>query len=321
VQIRIACLCLGQFCIMIVAAGPVASQNAYPSKPVRVVVNGPGGGSDTPARLIAPALGNALGQQVVVENRGGVISAETVARATPDGYTLLVAGNGFWFRPLLEKTSFQPTHDFAPVTLLNQAPNVIVVHPSVAIRTVGELIAFAHAKPGVLNYASGNPGSSAHLAPELFNVMAKVNIVRIPFNSGGAALNSVIAGQIEVMFPNVGGMAPHISSGRLRALAVTSLQPSPLLPDLPTVAASGVPGYESVSYIALFAPAKTPESVIRRINRAMVDVLARPDLRQKSVNTGAEAISSSPEQLAMVVKSEMTRMSRLIKQAGIKLEE
>ena len=305
--------------ILALAAGMASAQN-YPSRPVRILAIGPGGGSDFPARLIAPGLAGSLGQNVIVENRGGVIPAQIVSRALPDGHTLLVAGSSTWTGPLLQKSPYDPIKDFAAVTLLNQAPNILVVHPSLPVTSVKELIALAKAKPGELNCGTNANGGSPHLAYELFKSMAGVNIVRVPFSASAQALTALLGNQVHLMFPSAGGMAAHIKSGKLRAVAIASAKPSALLPELPTIAATGLPGFESVSYNGMFAPAGTPDAIIKRVNQETARVIASPDVKEKFLNTGVEPISSSPEQFGNIVKSEMVRLGKVIKEANIKLE-
>jgi tripartite-type tricarboxylate transporter receptor subunit TctC len=220
----------------------------------------------------------------------------------------------------LQKTSYDPIRDFAPVTLMSRAPNLLVVHPSVPVKSVKDLIALAKAKPGELNYASASVGSSPHLAPELFKAMADINIVRVPYKGSAQGLMDVLAGQVQLMFPVSAGAAPHVASGKLRALAITTPKPSPLFPELPTVAASGVPGYESGTINAMFAPVRTPEAIINRLNREVVLILRRAEIREKFLSIGVEPAGTSPEELTATVKSEMARLGKVIRDAGIKPE-
>ena len=309
--------------MMILGAAVAFGQN-YPNKPVRLVTAEAGGGADLVARLIAQGLSGPLGQQVVVDNRGaagGAIAAEIVAKALPDGYTLLHYGSNIWLLPFLRNNLlYDPVRDFAPITLAVRAPNMIVVHPSLPVKSVTELIALAKARPGTLSYASGGTGSTPHLAAELFKAMANVDIVRIPYKGGGAALNDLLGGQVPLMFPVAAAALPHVKSGRLRALAVTSAQPTELAPGLPTVAASGLPGYESVSIQGLFAPAGTPATLINRLNQEIVRALNGENLKDKFFSAGIETIGSSPQVFAATVKSEMARLGKVIKDAGIRDE-
>ena len=307
---------------MIVLGTGVVSGQDYPGKSVRLVSPGPGGGADFVARFIAQGISGPLGQQVVVDNRpAGVIPGQIVSKAPPDGYTLMVNGNSFWIAPLMrDHIPYDPVKDFSPIASAVGTPNVLVVHTSVAANSVRELIALAKARPGALNYASAAAGGSVHLSAELFKHMAGVNIVRIGYKSSGASVNSLLSGEVQLMFANAPPVMPHVKSGRLRALAVTTLQPSVLFPDVPTVASSGLPGFEVASVYALFAPAKTPAAIVNRLNQEVVRFLARTDMREKFLAAGMEPIGSSPEELVAAMKSEMARMGKVIKEAGIREE-
>ena len=306
-------------CMMVSSIGMVSGQD-YPNKPVRMVTSAAGGGADLMARLIAQGLTVGLGQQVVVENRGGVatIAAQVVAKAPPDGYTLLFYGSSFWLLPFLENTPYDPVRDFSPITWAVSLPNVLVVHPSLPVKSVKELIALAKARPGVLNYSSGTTGSATQLASELFKVMADINVVAIPFKGAGPALYSLLAGEVEFRFATPSTVMSHVKLGRLRALAVTSAQPSALVPGLPTVAASGLPGYESVSINAMFAPAATPAAVINRLNQETVRFLKRADTREQLLAIGVDVVANSPEEFAAAMKADMAKMGKLIKDAALR---
>ena len=304
-------------------AASLAGAQSYPVKPVRIVTNEAGAGLDFALRLITPGLSTALGQQVIVDNRGGgggVIAADIVAKANPDGYTLLYYSNGLWTLPLLQKVPYDPLRDFAPVTLAATSPNILVVHPALPVNSVAELIALAKAKPGTLNYASGGRGAPTHLSAELFKYMAGVDIVHIPYKGSGPALISLIGGHEQLMFTVAVGGLVHVKAGRLKPLAVTSAKPSALLPGLPTVAASGLPGYESVSIQGLFSPAKTPAAVVQRLQQEVARVVARADVKEKFFNAGTEVAGSSPAELAAAVQADMTAMGRVIKAAGIRAD-
>ena len=305
--------------VTVLGTGGVSGQT-YPSKVIRIVTSAPGGGSDVLSRLIAPGLTETLGQQVIVDNRGSN-APEIVAKAPPDGYTLLVSGSPLWLLPLLRaNTPWDAVKDFAPITLAVNSPSILVVHPSLPVKSVKELIALAKAKPGELNYASGTPGATPHLAAELFKVMAGVNIVRVGYKGTGPGILGVMSGQVELMFPNAGSVMPHVKSGRLRALAVCNAQPSALVPGLPTVAASGLPGYETVSPQAVLAPAKTPVTLVNRLHQEIVRVLNRADVKERLFNSGGEAVGNSPEEFAAKMKSDIARTGKLIKDAGIREE-
>jgi len=300
---------------------PLIPLTNHPDKPMRIVTSEVGGGTDFAARLIALCLTGGLGQQVIVDNRpSGVIPAQIVAKAPPDGHTLLVAATAFWLLPLMQNLSYDPVREFSPISLMTRSPSVLVVHPAVAAKSVKELIALARASPGELNYASGPTGVSNHLAAELFKAMAGVNLVRIPYKGGGPAVNALIAGEVQVSFPSAAGVTQHIRSGRLRALAITSAQPSVLFPELPTLAASGLPGYESEGLAGVFAPAKTPAVLINRLNQEIVRCLDRTDVREKFLKAGLETVGSSPQEFGAKIKSEITRLGKVIKDAGIRSE-
>ena len=298
-----------------------AQAQSFPSKPIRIITSEPGGGNDFGARIIGVVLTEQLGQQVLIENRGaagGVIAAETVARAAPDGYTLLYYGSNIWLLPFLRaNVPYDPIHDFAPITLAVRAPNILVVHPSLPVKSVKELIVLAKARPGELNYGSGATGSSTQMATDLFRHMAGIDVTHIPFKGNGPALSALIAGQVQLAFGTPGSVSHHIKSGRLRALAVSTPQPSPLLPGLPTVASS-VPGYEAVSMVGAFAPAKMAPALVMRLNQAFVKVLARPDVRENFFNVGVETVGSTPEEFGALVKSEMARLGKVIREAGLR---
>ncbi|MBI4188930.1 MAG: tripartite tricarboxylate transporter substrate binding protein, partial [Betaproteobacteria bacterium] len=263
-------------------------------------------------------------QVVIVENRGGspAIAGETVAKATPDGYTLLLGTNSLWILQLIQNTPYDTLRDFSPLTIASRSPNILVVHPSLPVKSVKELIALAKAKPGALSYASGPVGSAPHLAPELFKAMAGVDIVRIGYKGGAPALNGLIGGEAQLMFAVASGgvMTTFVKSGRLRALAVTTAQPSELAPGLPTVAASGLPGYESDTIAGMLAPARTPARLINRLNQEIVRVLNRADVKERLFNVGTEVVSGSPAEFAAVLKSEMAKWGKVIKDAGIRAD-
>ncbi len=303
-------------------AASTSSGQAYPDKPIRIVTSDSGGGSDIVARVIAQAVSAPLGQQVVVDNRGGgVIAGEIVSRAQPDGYTLIYYGSTLWILPLMRKSvPYDTVKDFAPITLAVSSPNILVVHPSVAAKSVKELIALAKARPGELNYASAAAGTIPHLAAELFKSMAGVDLVRVVYKGTGAALNDLLGGQVQVMFATAPSAAPHVKTGRLRALAMTTAHPSAAFPELPTIATAGLPGYEAVQVSGMFAPAKTPAAIINRLNQEIVRALNQANVKEKLSSTGVEVVGSSAEQFAAKIKSEIVRMGKVIREAGIRDE-
>jgi len=294
----------------------------YPSRPIRVLTGGAGGSNDIVARLIAQGLTQSMGQQVIVDNRpSGTIPAEIVAKARADGYTMLVTGSSFWILPLLRAgIPYDPVADFSPITLPAGTPNVLAVTPSLPVRTVQDLIARARERPRELNYGTTGLGASAHLGGELFKSMAKIDIVRVNYKSVGAALTDLMAGQVHMTFGTAASVMPHARSGKLRALAVTTAQPSALYPELPTVAASGLPGYEMGQMFGVFAPAETPAILVAKLNREIVQLLAKPESKERLFNLGLEAVGSTPAQLAATVKSDMAKWGKVIRDAGIRVE-
>lgn len=310
---------------MAVLAGVMISSSAlgqvYPARAIRIVTSPVGGGNDFPARLVAQGIAPALGQQVIVDNRPTVLIGELVAKSPPDGYTLLVSGSPHWIGPLVEPTSYDPIGDFSPISIIDKAPVILVVHPSMPVKSVKELIALAKARPGQLNYGSGAPGGSNHLGAILFNHMAGVNIVRVPYKGSGPAMTAVMSGEVQVMFPSAGGVASHIKSGRLRALAVGSAGPSALAPGVPTIAASGVPGYVSEAMHGLFAPAGTPAAIVARLNREVRRYLDTAEAKDLFLRGGIETAPSNPEEFTATMKAEMTNIGKVLKAAGIGLKK
>ncbi|MBI4189584.1 MAG: tripartite tricarboxylate transporter substrate binding protein [Betaproteobacteria bacterium] len=308
--------------LMFAGCGAAYAQATYPTKPIRIVTGAAGGAGDFSARIIAQGLTNSFGQQVIVENRGGasgIIAAQTVTKSPADGYTLLLYSSSLWLLPFLQdNVPYDPVKDLAPISLTDSSPNVLVVHPSLPVKSVRELISLAKAQPGKLNYARPAPGGPVHLAAELFKAMAGVNIVPIPYKGGGPAVLALLAGEVELSFPTLGSSAAAIKSKRLRALAVTSTEPSRQFPDLPTIAASGFPGFEAVLVNGLFAPAGTPASIVNRLNQEIVQVLRRPEVKERYFNTGVETVGTSPEEFESFVKSEMAKWGKLIKAAKIR---
>jgi tripartite-type tricarboxylate transporter receptor subunit TctC len=293
----------------------------YPTKPIRIVTPPAGAGNDFVARVIAQGLTGGLGQQLVVDNRPAAVVGELVAKAPADGYTLLAIGSVLWLTPFLQdNVGYDTVKDFAPISVTGRSVNILVVHPAVAANSVKQLIAAAKAKPGQLNFASGGTGSSNHLAGELFKVMAGIDLVRIPYKGSGPAMNDLMSGQVHIMFPTTAAGLPHVRSGRLKALGVTSLQPSALAPGMPAVAESGLPGYESVVMYAMFAPAKTPATIIKRLNTELAQFLKSAAATERFFNAGIEVVGSTPGELATAMKSEMTRMGKLIKDARIRAD-
>lgn len=313
--------CLIFLSMMMFGTGAVFAQN-FPAKTIRIVTSEPGGSTDFLARLIAQGVSSRLGKQIIVDNRGGgMLAAEAVSRAPPDGYTLLLSGTSLWLSPFMRDTvSYDPLKSFSPITLAGSSPNVLVTHPSLPVRSLRELINLAKARPGELNYGSGSTGSPSHLAAELFKAMSGVNIVRIPYKGTGPAVNALVGGQVQLMFVSPTSVAPHVKAGRLRGLAVTAAQPSALAPGLPTVSAAGLTGYESSSSFGVLAPAYTPAVIIDRLNREIVQVLAGAEAKERLFSAGVEPVGNSAEEFAATIKSDMSKWGKLIRAAGIRDE-
>ncbi len=301
-----------------------AAAQEYPSRPIRFIVPfPPGGGNDTMARTIGNKLAAALGQQFVVDNRagaGGVIGAEMAARAAPDGYTLFLGGvASHGIVPNLQpRLGYDPVRDFAPVSLIASAPLILVVHPAVPAKSVKELVQLAKARPGQLNFASNGTGGSSHLAAELFEMMTGTDIVHVPYKGLSPALNDLLSGQVQLMFSSTVAMLPQVRAGRLRPLAMTSAKRSAAMPEVPTVAESGAPGYETVSWYGVLAPAGTARTVIDRLNHEIVKAVRLPDVRERLMGEGAEAVGGTPAEFAAHIKRELARWAQVIKQAKIK---
>jgi tripartite-type tricarboxylate transporter receptor subunit TctC len=305
---------------------PAAQQSpAYPTKPIRMIVAvPPGGPADTLARLVAPRLTESLGQTVVIDNRpgaNGIIAYETTARAAPDGHTFTAVAAGVVINASLYKSvPYDPIRDFAPITLGITVPNILVVHPSVAASSVKDLIALAKAKQGGVTFASAGNGTSGHLALELFRTSAGVNVIHVPYKGGGPALADVLAGQVQALFSIALAAAPQIKAGRVKALAITSLRRSPVSPDLPTVAESGLPGFEVVGWFGWLAPAATPKPIIDRLHGEIVRTLRLPDVRDRLLSQSTEPVGNTPQEFAVFMKSEHAKWGRLIRAANIRVE-
>ena len=301
------------------------SGEAYPARTVRVVIGlAPGGGTDLQARLFAQKLSENLGRPFVVENRtgaGGTIAYAQVAKSPPDGYTLMGVTSGYTITPAVySKLPYDPVKDFAPISLVAQAPFLLLTHPSLPVRSVKDLLALARAKPAMLDCGSAGHGSSTHMAYELFRTMAGVNIAHIPYKGTGPALIDAMAGQVHMLFGNVLSSLTHVKTGRLRALAVTTAKRSMVLPDLPTVSESGVPGYENSTWFGLLAPAGTPAAVLNKLNAELVKASQSPDIVDRLAPDGGEPVGSTPEQFGRHLALEIARWRKVVKDAGIKVE-
>lgn len=298
----------------------------YPTRPVRFIVTYvPGGGTDIVARMVGQKLTEAWGQQVIVDNRGGgggVVGTQIAAKAAPDGYTLLFGTTGgLVINPLMNsKLPYDLVKDFAPISLLTINPHLLALNSAVQATSVKELIALAKAAPGRLNYASVGEGSPSHLAMELFRSMTGTDMVHVPYKGAGLGVIDLVGGQVQLTFNPIPPLLPHVKSGKLRALAVSSAQRSPAVPTVPSVAEAGVPGYEYVLWYAVFAPAKVPQTIVSNINARVVSILAQPEIRQRLIAQGADPRSSTPEDLARFLKEDTERLRKIIKIAGVKVE-
>lgn len=305
---------------------PHASAQAYPARAVRMIVPfPPGGPNDILGRVVAQKASESLGQQIIVDNRGGaggIIGTEAAAKAAPDGYTLLLSGTAaLSINPSLHaKLPYDPVKDFAPISLLATAPSILIVHPALPVKTVKEFIALAKRKPGALNYASAGIGTPPHLAGELFKSTAGINITHVPYKGGGPALTDLLAGQVELYFSGISSAIPLIKDGRVKAIAVTSAKRSSIMPEMPTIAESGLPGYEVGNWYAILGPAGLPREIVSRVNTEIVKALKSPDTRRRVLELGADPVGSSPEQLAIHMKAEIAKWAKVIKAAGIKAE-
>ena len=301
------------------------SGQAYPSRPIRMIVPfAPGGATDSVIRMVSPRFSENIGQSVVVENRAGgaaTIGMDVVAKSAPDGHTLGVANLSFAINPvLLSKMPYNSEKDLAPVALIASVPFVMAVHPSVPARSIKELVALAKSRPGALNYSSSGNASATQMATELFALLPGVKLVHVPFTGGGPALISALSGEVSIYCASIPAMAPHFKSGRLRPLAITSVQRDPAMPDLPTMIEAGVPGYEAREWTGIVVPSATPRAVITRLNQELVKTLGAADLSKRLSAVGAHPVTSTPEEFAAHIQKELAVWSKVIKAANIRIE-
>lgn len=309
---------------LLATAVPAWAQQ-YPVRPIRLVVPfPPGGGTDTMARVVAPKLSEFLGQQVVAENRGGAganIGAEVAAKSPPDGYTLMLATiTNAIGASLYSKLNYDLVRDFAPITQLATTPHILVVHPSVPVKSVKEFVALAKAKPGDLAYSSSGSGSAAHLAGELFNSLTGVKTTHIPYKGGGPSMIALVGGEVSLAFATMPSAIGYVRSGRLRGIAVTTERRSPSTPELPTIAETGVAGYEAGSWYGLSAPAGTSKEIIARLHAETIKVVGLPDVKERLFNAGFEIVTSNPEQFAAFTRNEIQKWGKIVKAAGLKVD-
>jgi tripartite-type tricarboxylate transporter receptor subunit TctC len=310
--------------LLLGTAQAALAQAPYPAKPVRFIIGfPPGGTNDIVGRLVAPKLSEFLGQQVVVENRGGAntaIASEMFVRMPPDGYTIMMNAPGHATNPSLLKLNFDSVNDFAFVTLLAESQNLLVVHPSLPVRSVKELIALSKKRPGDINYGSSGIGTTVHLSAELFQFMTGIKWVHIPYKGGGPGLVALLSGEVSLYFGNVPTVIRQARDGKLRAIATTGAKRTSAAPDIPTVAEAGVPGYEVSTFYGMSAPAKTPRTIIDRLHRDTVRALNAPDVRERLQGLGADPVGNTPEQYTLFMKNEIAKWAKVIKAAGIKGE-
>ena len=301
-----------------------AQEGTYPDRPLRLVVPfPPGGGTDLIARLAARQLKQRLGQQVIVDNRGGaggMIGIEGGVRANPDGYTLLFVSASYTALPALYKLSFDPVKDVVPVSMMATGPSIVVIHPSVPVRNIRELISYARANPGTINYGSGGQGSHTHLIIELFKLMAGIEMTHVPYKGSGPAVTDLIAGHIQLTFGAAVSMLPHVKSGKLQALAVTSARRSAIAPELPTVAESGLEGYEAMSWYGILAPARTPGAVLARLNDELKRIAPDREVRERLAREGFESVHDTSAAFARKIESEIEKWRKVVKAANVKLQ-
>jgi tripartite-type tricarboxylate transporter receptor subunit TctC len=302
-----------------------AQSDTYPGRPIRLIVPFPPGGSvDTVARMLAPRLSEMLGQPVVVDSRSGAsgnIGTEAVAKARPDGYTLLINTLPFVINPNISRhTPYDVINDFAPISLISSSPSLLAVHPSTPARSVAELLALAKAKPGALNYSAAGTGTNPHVAGELFNLLGSVDIVAIQYKGGGPALTAGVAGEVGITIPGISEGTPYVKAGRIIALGITSRTRSPILPDVPTIAEAGLPGYEFLTWHGLLAPKGTPPAIIKLLNEKIRQMLAQPEQAKQFEKIGQDIIASTPEEFSVHLKSEMEKWARVVKERRLRAD-
>jgi tripartite-type tricarboxylate transporter receptor subunit TctC len=316
-------------CIALVSAllpaWPASAAGGYPDKPIRLIVpQPPGGTSDILARVLASKLAENLRQQIIIDNRAGAsgtIGTDLAAKSPPDGYTLVLVYTTHATTPgIYGKLPYDPVADFAPITLAAAAPLLLVVHPKIPVTSVKELIAYAKTRPGELNFCSAGNGSGSHLAGELFNTMTGVKLTHIPYKGSGLAITELIGGQVQLMFAGIVPIDPHVKSGRVRSIAVTSAKRSVAIPQVPTIAESGLPGFEVVGWYGVLAPARTPHPIVARLHNEFVKILQTQDIRDRLLSEGAEPVGNTPAEFTAFIKTDIGRWAKVIKAAGAKLD-
>ena len=314
----------GWAAVFALAAGSTEAQ--YPGKPIKLIVpSSPGSGPDIMARAIGQKLAQAWGQPVVIDNRpgaGGSIGSEAAAKSPPDGYTLIMgnAGSHAVNASLYKRLAYDPVKDFAPVTLVSSAPNILIVHPSLPVKSVKELIALAKAHPGELSFGSGGNGSTAHLSGEMFRTLAGISIVHVPYKGAPAAVLGVVTGEISLAILNLPPALPHVRSGKLKALGVSTARRSAAVPDLPTIAEAGLPGYEATAWYGVLAPAGTPREIVMKLNGEIVNSLRTSEMKKRITADGGEVVGSTPEEFAAVMKADIAKWVRVVKASGASID-
>ena len=320
-----ACAWRAVAAMTLAAAAVAVSAQEYPSKPIRLIVPfGPGGTTDILARVVGDRLGERWGQQVLIDNRpgaGGNIAAELTARAAPDGYTIFLGSMGTQSInvSIYPKLAFDPVKDFAPISLVSNSANLLIVHPSIPVNSVKQLIQLAKAKPDRFSYSTSGSGSFNHMSAELFNLMAGVRMVHIPYKSGGQALLSVVSGEADLLFQTMPAAIPFVESGRLKALAVCTIERHPLFPKLPTASESGLPGFDISTWYGILAPAATPKSILISLNEALVQIIKSPATNKRLLELGVDPLSNTPEQFAALIRGDLVKWAKVAKAASIKV--
>lgn len=311
------------FAALLLASACASAQN-YPTRPIRIVVPyPPGGAADNTARVLQPRLIEALGQQIVLDNRSGasgIIGADIVAKSAPDGYTLLHDASAFSVNPALRKLPFDPLKDLVPVAMLMRTPNLFVLHPAVPVSNIRELIDLARAQPGRVTMGSSGYGSAPHMAGELFMAMTQTRLLHVPYKGGGLVYADLLGGQLQLFIGSIASALPHVQGGKLKGIALTSAQRSRSAPNIPTVSESGVPGFELFEWNTLYAPAGTPPAIVARLNAVLNKIIETPDLQQRYFQMGAEGLPSTPVSTATYVRGEIAKWAKTVKEMGIKGE-
>jgi tripartite-type tricarboxylate transporter receptor subunit TctC len=325
--VRFAHLVGSSFAVLAAAGGCASlahAAEAWPTRPVRIIVPfPPGGGTDILARALAPRMTETFGQSVVTENRagaGGIVGIEVAAKSPADGHAILLVSGSLTILPGLLKVQYDPVKDFAPITLATRQPYVVAVHPSLPVRDIRELVALARTRPGQITYASAGSGGAGHLGMEMLKTMAKVDIVHVPYRGSGPALIDLLGGHVSLMFASAPSSTPHVRSGRLKAIAVTSGQPSPVVPGVPPIAQSGLPGYEVYGWYGLLAPAGTPAEIVGRLHAVITGALAAPEVRERVLADGSEAIGSTPAQFADFIRQDVPKWAKVIRDSGARAD-